>query len=264
MNYIRIIFREFAYAYNTRKIWSYTATSRTKARFSRTILGSFWLGLSNLLSILALGMVYGTVFRVDDFKSYFLYLGFGLVIWNTISSSIISAPQLFSQNSANIRNMNIRPIFYTFEEWGFQLQTFLQSFGLVFIVLSIIKPSIIFNPIFSIWLPILNLIIFIYWFPLIICLLGTWYRDFSQLVPVVLHIVFLISPILYQKDSLGSLDWIVKINFIFQILEPLRDSILVGNIDYKIVISMLIFNIAGCLSSVLLLNRYQKSLPFLV
>ena len=50
------------YAWRSKEVWWYTATARTKARFARTILGGFWLGLSNLLSIAALAGVYGTVF----------------------------------------------------------------------------------------------------------------------------------------------------------------------------------------------------------
>ena len=75
-----------------RRAWWFTATARTKARFARTTLGSFWLGLSNLLSIAALALVYGTVFKVQDFNTYVVYLGLGLVVWNGISSAISSAP----------------------------------------------------------------------------------------------------------------------------------------------------------------------------
>ena len=53
---------------------------RTRARFARTFLGSFWLGLSNLLSIAALALVYGAVFKVQDFSTYVVYLGIGLVV----------------------------------------------------------------------------------------------------------------------------------------------------------------------------------------
>ena len=98
---LRMLLDNFKFAFRTRRAWWYTATSRSRARFARTALGSFWLGFSNLLSIGTLGIVYGTVFSVEDFSSYFIYLGFGLVIWNTISSSIANAPQLFTHNSSN-------------------------------------------------------------------------------------------------------------------------------------------------------------------
>ena len=52
----------------TRRAWWFTATARTRARFSRTVLGSFWLGIANLLCSLLLGGVYGAVFKVDNFN----------------------------------------------------------------------------------------------------------------------------------------------------------------------------------------------------
>ena len=55
-------------AWRMRRAWWFTATSRTRARFARTFFGSFWLGLSNLLSIGALALVYGTVFQGAGFQ----------------------------------------------------------------------------------------------------------------------------------------------------------------------------------------------------
>ena len=148
-----MLLNNFKFAFKTRRAWWYTATSRSRARFVKTTLGSFWLGFSNLLSIGALGVVYGTVFSVEDFRSYFIYLGFGLVIWNTICSSISNSPNLFAHNSSNIKNMNIKPIFYTLEEWSFQLQTFTQSFVLVFSIFLFFKISLITNLLLYSWLP---------------------------------------------------------------------------------------------------------------
>ena len=43
------------------------------------------------------------VTAVKDFSSYLIYLGIGLVIWNSICSSISSAPILFTNNRSNIQ-----------------------------------------------------------------------------------------------------------------------------------------------------------------
>ena len=132
-------------AWRMRRAWWFTATSRTRARFARTFFGSFWLGLSNLLSIGALALVYGTVFKVQDFSTYVVYLGVGLVVWNGISAAIGSAPNLFEHNHAHVQNTNLNPIFYVLEEWAFQVQTFLQSFALVVLALSWFQHDLLFN-----------------------------------------------------------------------------------------------------------------------
>tara|TARA_E500000331_G_scaffold357404_1_gene419010 strand:- start:331 stop:1128 length:798 start_codon:yes stop_codon:yes gene_type:complete len=259
---VKMLLDNLKFAYKSRKAWWYTATSRSRARFARTTLGSFWLGLSNLLSIGTLGVVYGTVFSVEDFSSYFIYLGFGLVIWNTISSSISNSPNLFAHNSSNIKNMNLKPIFYTLEEWAFQVQTFIQSFILVFLVFLFFKFSLINNLLIYSLLPFLNLFIFIYWFPVIVSLISIRFTDIAQLVPIVLQLVFLTSPILYRKESLGSLSWITNFNFVYQMLDPLRNSIINGYINYQSSFLLLFFNFIGFFITLRLLNFESKRLPF--
>ena len=95
------IFRDnLKFTLEKRRLWWFIATSRTRARFARTTLGGFWLGFSNLLSIATLAIVYGTVFAFTDFASYLIYLGIGLVMWNSSCSSIsiANAPLLFINN----------------------------------------------------------------------------------------------------------------------------------------------------------------------
>jgi lipopolysaccharide transport system permease protein len=256
--------KSIQYGWKSRRAWWFTATARTRERFARTALGSFWLGLSNLLSIAALAAVYGTVFKVKDFNAYIVYLGTGLVIWNAIAASIQSAPSLLKANAGNIKNTNINPIFYTLEEWSFQVQTFLQSFGLVALALSAFQPSLLVHLITAGILPLLNLILFIYWVPLLLCLLGARYEDFFQLVPIALQLMFVLSPILYQKEALGAMSWTADFNPLYRVLSSLRHALIQGNwrIDQALLISL--FNLIGVYISIGLLERQRKKLPFLV
>ena len=113
---------QLRFAWHTRRVWWFTATARTKARFVRTKLGSLWLGLTNLLSVAVLATVYGTVFHVKDIPHYAVYLGVGMVLWTSLSGAIGSAPGLFDYSRENINNINVPPVFYALEEWAFQIQ----------------------------------------------------------------------------------------------------------------------------------------------
>lgn len=250
--------------WRTRRAWWFTATARTRERFARTVLGSFWLGISNLLSIAVLSFVYGAVFKVKDFNSYVVYLGTGLVVWNAIASAVQSAPNLFKTNAANIKNTNVHPIFYTLEEWTFQIQTFLQSFALVLLALSFFQSSLILHLFVAGFLPLLNLLIFMYWFPLLLCLLGARYEDFFQLVPIVLQLVFLLTPILYMKDTLGGLGWTADFNPLYRLLSNLRHALIEGEPKFAQVLPLLLVNLLGVFASIWLLERQRRNLPFLV
>lgn len=252
------------YAWHSRRAWWFTATARTKARFARTALGSFWLGLSNLLSIAALSVVYGTVFQVQDFGRYVVYLGCGLVIWNAIATSVSSAPGLFEYNSEHLKNTNLNPIFYTLEEWAFQIQTFIQSLLLVLLALSAYQPSLYLHLFRAGLLPLLNLVLFLYWLPLIICLLGARFRDLFQLVPIIVQLVFLLSPILYERKNLGHWAWTADFNPFYRFLSPLRHALINGELKVEHDLSLLAVNLVGIWIALMLLERQRRHLPFLV
>ncbi len=251
-------------AWQMRRVWWFTATARTKARFVRTFFGSFWLGLSNLFSIGALAFVYGAVFKVKDFNTYVVYLGIGLVVWNTIASAVGSAPNLFEHNNAHVHNTNLNPVFYTLEEWSFQLQTFVQSFFLVVLALGFFQKSLLLNLVLVGWLPLLNLFLFLYWLPVFVCLLGARYRDLYQLVPIVLQLVFLLSPILYKKDSLGGMVWTANLNPFYRILSPIRYSLMTGELNLLEGFLTLGINIICIWLAIRLLNKERPNLPFLI
>lgn len=258
------VVRTLGEAWAMRRVWWFTATARTRARFVRTFFGSFWLGLSNLFSIAALALVYGTVFKVQDFDTYVVYLGLGLVVWNSISAAIGSAPNLFEHNHSHVHNTNLNPIFYTLEEWAFQLQTFAQSFVLVLLALTWFQHSLPVNLLLAGWFPLLNMCLFLYWLPVLVCLLGARFRDIYQLVPIVMQLVFLLSPILFKRKNLGPMAWTADYNPFYRILSPVRDTLMLGQVQWATEFGMLLFNLIGIWLALKLLNRERPNLPFLI
>ena len=103
-----------------------------------------------------------------------------------------------------------------------------------------------------------------FWFPLITCLLGAKFRDIYQLVPIMLQLIFLLSPILYMKENLGNLEWIINFNPIYLILDHIRDAILFGEIKIESILIIFLFNICGLYISIGSLNKSRKFLPFLL
>ena len=251
-------------AWKLRRVWWFTATARTQARFVRTLLGSFWLGLSNLFSIAVLASVYRYVFKVEDFNQYVVLLGLGLVIWNSISAAVIDAPNLFEHNQSHVHNTNMNPIFYPLEEWAFQMQTFVQSFLMVVIALSYFQHTLLWHLVMSGWLPIFNLFLFLFWFPLLICLVGARFRDLYQLVPIAMQLVFLLSPILYRKENLGPSVWIANFNPFYRVLSPIRHTLMTGQLQWGVGLALLLVNLIGVWYAVRRLNHERPNLPFLI
>ena len=170
---------------------------------------------------------------------------------------------MFEVHRNSINNINLPPFFYVLEEWAFQLQTIFQSVLIVFAGLTFFEPRLFLN-LFTASLPsLLNFIVFLLWLPLLVCLAGARFKDLYQLVPIILQLVFLLSPILYLKKNLGELQWLAKFNPLYQSIGHLRDSIIYGQAELSTFLTFLTVNVIGLYVSLVLLRRESRILPFL-
>jgi len=252
------------FAFRTSRAWWYSAWLRSLARFSRTKLGSFWLGLSNVLSVCILGAIYSTILRVPDPITYITYLGIGLTVWTFISISFVSGTMLFTARRDQLINNCFPALFYLLEEWAFQIQTFLQAFLFVLIALTPFSPLILFHALTSIWLPVLNLFLFLLWSMIIMALLGSRLRDIGQLMPILLQLIFLVSPVLYPRDQLGALSVIADYNPFYFFLAPVREAVITGSVNLFNQILTLFLNAVLVVLGFRLLRSLRHRIPLWV
>ena len=214
----------------TPSIWWYTAWTRTKARFVRTYLGSLWIGLSNLLAVCVLGSVYRFIFNVDNFKYYFGYLGVGITVWGFISGAILSSSAVFQNTRDRSLNSEFTPSYFFLEEIIFQFYSLVQAsipILLVLIVIGTINPLSLVVAI----LPFINLFLVVFFISGVISLIGAKFKDIAQLVPVILQLIFLSSPIMFFKEAMGRAFIISKYNILYRSLSSVRTALLDGNIS---------------------------------
>jgi len=252
------------YAIRTARAWWYSAWLRTLARFSRTYLGSFWLGLSNLLSVGLLSLVYGAVLNVPNPYAYAVYLGLGLTVWGMLSQSVISGCFLLTSRRDHLVNNALPAIFYCLEEWAFQVQTFVQAFIFIVLALAFIKPVILVHVITSAWLPLLNLFAFCLWVIMAMAVLGARFKDLGQLMPILLQLLFLLSPILYPGVKLGKVAFLADINPLYRILAPVRSAVTDGHVQVRHELGALALNLLALMLVGLWLKHLRYRLPLWV
>jgi lipopolysaccharide transport system permease protein len=95
-------------------------------------------------------------------------------------------------------------------------------------------------------------------------LLGVRYRDLFQLVPIVIQLVFLLSPVLYDKKTLGHLGWTADFNPFYRVLSPFRHALIQGELKLGQSLLILFINTVGICFALIVLDRQRKHLPFLV
>src|SRR5882757_2105146 len=75
-------------------MWSAMATQDIKMRYRGSLLGPFWLTISMVIMVAAMGVIYARMFNMEITR-YLPFLTVGLVIWSFVSTVILEGCQTF-------------------------------------------------------------------------------------------------------------------------------------------------------------------------
>ena len=75
-------------------MWSAMAMQDIRMRYRGSLLGPFWLTISMVIMIAAMGLIYSRLFNME-INRYLPFLTVGLVIWSFVSTVIIEGCQTF-------------------------------------------------------------------------------------------------------------------------------------------------------------------------
>lgn len=205
---------------------SYGAWLRIRMQFARTLLGSSWIGLSALLTMSVLGTIYGTLTGVEDWSSYWIYVALGIVSWNTLATALMSSCTVLERSRERLLNQPMPIGVVVLEEWLTTSLTLLIAVTAVLLVMGLLEPQLWGHLLMGGWLGLLNLMLGCLWLTLLIAPIAVSIADLQQLMPVLLQIGFLSSPILFYRQSLGSLSWITNLNPLYAWVRLARDPFL--------------------------------------
>jgi ABC-type polysaccharide/polyol phosphate export permease len=199
---------------------------RIRMQFARTLLGSSWIGLSTLISMAVLGSIYGTITGVSDWSRYWVYVALGLVSWNALATAISSSCTVLERGRERLLNQPMPVGVVVLEEWVTAALALLIALAAVLLVMCVGEPQLWSHLLQGGWLGILNLLLGCLWLSLLIAPIAVTLADIHQLVPVLLQIGFLASPILFYRQSLGGLGWISDLNPLYAWVRLARDPFL--------------------------------------
>jgi ABC-type polysaccharide/polyol phosphate export permease len=199
-----------------------------KQRYRRSIIGPFWITITNLIFIVCLSLIYHKLFNID-FNFFILWLATGIIPWYLVSSQVNDGMicVIEAENIVKSIPINLNTIFLRVT-----LRNFLIFFHnvIIIIILSLFFKANIFFLLFT--FPLIILIYSSILFPVcgILAIFATRYRDIISMVNSLIQLIFLISPIIWHPSLLntGRLNYIIELNPIYHFLEIFRSPILYG------------------------------------
>lgn len=227
--------------------WEFLVTMlerEIKSKYKISILGVFWVILSPIIQMIAIGFVF-VFFTSLKTESYFLYLFSGIVVWNFFSSSVIRCtPSIVSER-------------FLLKKAIFPKEVIIVSIVIVNLMQMLISTiiMIIAAVFFGINFSVLNLIffclciLFLFLFVLGCCFifsaLNVKYRDVNFIVNFLVPIWFYVTPVIYTVSILPkNISSLLYVNPLTSLLEFFRLSVLNWNVwDYKLMIIGLIVSL---------------------
>ncbi|HYN78323.1 MAG TPA: ABC transporter permease, partial [Lamprocystis sp. (in: g-proteobacteria)] len=181
-------------------LWGYLGYHEIRQRYRRSVLGPFWITISMGVMVLALGLLYGTIFK-QPLQHYLPYVTTGFIVWGLLSSFITDGLKSFIKAGGLIRQMSVPLSVHVYRlVWG-NLIIFGHNLLVYVAVASWFQVdlgwSLLLAPL-AIGLLVLNGV----WIGLLFGLLSARFRDIPLIVGSVLQVVFFLTPVIWRADML--------------------------------------------------------------
>jgi ABC-2 type transport system permease protein/lipopolysaccharide transport system permease protein len=209
------------------RLWLTLGWNDVLQRYSRSVLGPFWLTASMAVMVATMGVLYSQLFnqRIDDFLPFFCV---GLLVWNLLSSYLTEGGTLFTGSESYIKQIRLPYSIYAYRSSWAKLIIFAHNFVIYICVLIYFR--IWPGPIALIAIPGLFLVILNGTIAsLTIGIVSARFRDIPQLVASFVQIVFFLTPIFWKPESLRGHAYVVELNPFYHLVEVVRAPLL-GNL----------------------------------
>jgi ABC-2 type transport system permease protein len=222
-----------------RELWAHLAWQDIKQRYRRSVLGPFWITISQGVIALGLGLLYGVLFGAP-FETFIPYVTTGLIIWQFISNCLTEGMRSFIADEGLIKHLPAPLTVYALRTVWRQTIMFAHNMIVYAIVLGIFfvyldqpyslqgevacTPGKVCHPGLS-WHYLMVIPGFALlalnaaWVSLFLGIISTRFRDFPQLIDALVQLLFYLTPIVWSLDTV--LDAAGRRHQLAFVLEPI-------------------------------------------
>jgi len=203
-----------------------------KNKFRRSKLGILWTFLSPLCLTAIMSVVFAAAFHIE-ITAYAPYVLSGILVWELITSSFLGGSGAIIANDAYIRQFNHPISIYTLKSAIVYIISFLISIISLFLWVLFVHPVHVLVGLYTLPLTTILLFLLAWGGTTIAAYTNTKYRDYPQMVPLILQALWYVSPVFFQRGMFEGNPWLAEwfqINPITHVLELIRKPFLEGGL----------------------------------
>lgn len=247
-----------------RDFWMFMGKCDIKYKYKRTLLGPFWLMLSNAAYIAMIALIFGALFKTED-PFYVPWVAIGVILWNFISTAVRESSNVYFEKRGFLMQTGaFHPAQLVYWVLWRNIQILVHQLPIIVVTLVLFHVAPPLERL--VWLLPGFALQYLILLPtcLILALLTARLRDLEPLVGTALMVLFFVTPIMWQPTQLGDQYWLATWNPVTYIIELVRAPLIGDPIRPEC------YGVSGAIAlvlwgfAILLYKRYLNRLPFWV
>ena len=264
----RRAFGDLGQGWRQRPLGGYLGWQDIKQRYRRSVLGPLWISISMGVIATAMGILYGALFG-EDLATFLPYVATGLLIWNFVSGCILEGSEVFIANEGLIKFLPAPLSLHVYRLVWRQTLFFLHNL-VIWGLLMIIFPQplswtvLLAVPAFAV------LVLNGAWIAVLAGIIATRFRDIPPIIASLTQLLFFMTPIVWQYDTLlrnpavAERARIAEINPVLHYVEILRQPLLGQPIVARNWVVVGVITVVGCGAALVCLRNYRSRVAYWV
>jgi len=205
-------------------MWSALAYQDIKLRYRGSLLGPFWITLTNLILLAAMGTIYAALFKMET-STYIPFLMTGLLVWQFLSTVVTESCSTFTAAQDLIQQV---PLPFTIQAYRTVYRNLLVlAHNAVIIPFGLILFGVPVNwHVLEIFPGLLVLCVNGLWISLLLGTVSTRFRDVPPIVANAVQVVFFVTPIFWPLDAVGDWKPLLMLSPVFAAIDVVRAPLL--------------------------------------
>jgi lipopolysaccharide transport system permease protein len=231
-------------------------------RYRGSVLGPFWLSLSTAIMVVALGLLYSTLFALP-LAEYLPYLAVSLIVWGLVSQTVTEACDSLTSAEGIIRQL---PLPYTVHALRCVFRNAaVAAHSLPLVLVVFVAFGRVPGPEALLALPGLLLVAAnAFALAIVLGMVCARFRDIPPIVSNLLQLAFFMSPVLWKPELLGDKRVWLPLNPFYVLMEAVRGPLVEGGAAPVVWASAAGFTLLSCALSFVFFVRFRGRIAFWV
>ena len=240
------------------RIWSLYSLQDIQNRYSRSVIGPFWITLSMAVTVFAMGPLYAVLFS-QGASSFTVHLATGIVFWSFVSGTLSEGCTAFISNESLIKQTRISKFVYIFRILARNILVLLHN------ILIPLGLSWYYNllswKIFYIFPVVCLISLLLVFFSSVLAFICSRYRDLIPLVNNLLQLGMFMTPVFWIASD-ATRNSFLKYNIFHYVLEVARSPFYGVTPPLRSLEIIGLFLVICFILSIVLFKRYSHRIVY--